>query len=402
MTVMATTSILFIMATTLMTVVAYQSQATALRVGRVRATHVADAGINAYLYLLRKHYDTYKANLDTGWVTVSGVEKYRVRVVPPTDGKPLTLYSTGVAGDGTQTIAATVRFPTFGDYMFLSGSDLSIAADALINGQVRSNGNIDIGSQGKITGKVIAGGVVTGNGSTDRGYLQHQPTIDFNQVLATMDDIRNAAGASSSFFPASGALGYRVVVTGNSVAIDKVVSGIDTGKFVTEPVTAPAIPSSGVFYFADTVWVQGAYSRSVTIVADGDINLIGDYAPLSQNSTATSGLIAKKNIIVPSWYGNNVMNVNAALLSQSGAIYADIKQGFIRERINITGSLSYAYSGGGFVTGNKYPGQPVAGFRQNVYTYDQRLNLYPPPMYPVIRDGSLKVDTWIENRTPSF
>ena len=73
MTVMATTSILFIMATTLMTVVAYQSQVTALRVGRVRATHVADAGINAYLYPLRNNYDTYLTNLDTGWVTVSGV-----------------------------------------------------------------------------------------------------------------------------------------------------------------------------------------------------------------------------------------------------------------------------------------------------------------------------------------
>ena len=398
MTVMATTSILFIMATTLMTVVAYQSQVTALRVGRVRATHVADAGINAYLYLLRNNYDTYLTNLDTGWVTVSGVERYRVRVVPPTDGKPLTLYSTGVAGDGTQTIAATVRFPTFGDYMFLCGSDLSIAGDARINGQVRSNGNID--NQGQITGKVIAGGVVTGNGSADRGYLQNQPTIDFNQVLATMDAIRTSAGVSSSFFPASGALGYRVVVNGNSVVIDKVVGGIDTGNFVTVPVTALSIPSSGVFYFVDTVWVQGAYSRSVTIVADGDINLIGDYVPSSVDSTATSGLIAKKNIIVPSWYGNNEMNVNAALLSQSGAIYADIKQGFIRQGINITGSLSYAYSGGGFAT--KYPGQPVAGFRQNVYTYDQRLNLYPPPMYPVIRDGSLKVDTWIENRTPSF
>ena len=400
MTVMATTSILFIMATTLMTVVAYQSQVTALRVGRVRATHVADAGINAYLYLLRNNYDTYLTNLDTGWVTVSGVERYRVRVVPPTDGKPLTLYSTGVAGDGTQTIAATVRFPTFGDYMFLCGSDLSIAGDARINGQVRSNGNID--NQGQITGKVIAGGVVTGNGSADRGYLQNQPTIDFNQVLATMDGIRTTAGASSSLFPASDALGYRVVVNGNSVVIDKVVGGIDTGNFVTVPVTALSIPSSGVFYFVDTVWVQGAYSRSVTIVADGDINLIGDYVPSSVDSTATSGLIAKKNIIVPSWYGNNEMNVNAALLSQSGAIYADIKQGFIRQGINITGSLSYAYSGGGFATGNKYPGQPVAGFRQNVYTYDQRLNLYPPPMYPVIRDGSLKVDTWIENRTPSF
>jgi len=402
MTVMATTSILFIMATTLMTVVAYQSQVTALRVGRVRATHVADAGINAYLYVLRNDFDTYQANLDTGWVTVSGVERYRVRVVPPANGKPLTLYSTGVAGDGTQTIAATVRFPTFGDYMFLAGSDLAIAGDARINGQVRSNGSID--NQGQITGKVTAGGTVTGNGSFDRGYLENQPIVDFNQVLTTMDGIRTAAGLSSTYFPASGAYGYRVVVNGTSMVVDKITDGITTGDFVTVPVTAFTIPASGVVYFADNIWIQGAYGNSVTIVSDGDIYLTGDYLPADPNSTITSGLIAKDNIIVPSWYRSvkDTMDINAALLSQSGRIYADIKQGVIRSRINITGALSYFISGGVFGSYDKFTGQPVSGFRQNVYTYDQRLNLNPPPMYPTIRDGSLKVDTWIEDRTPAF
>jgi hypothetical protein len=96
------------------------------------------------------------------------------------------------------------------------------------------------------------------------------------------------------------------------------------------------------------------------------------------------------------------MSINAALLAQSGRIYADIKQGLIRERINVTGSLSYFNSGGVFGTVDKFTGQPVSGFRQNDYTYDQRLNLYPPPMYPMIRDGSLKIDTWVEDRTPAW
>jgi hypothetical protein len=395
MTVMATTSILFIMATTLMTVVAYQTQATAVRVGRVRATHVADAGINAYLYKLRTNEVSPSAAADTGWVTVSGVERYRVKAVPPANGMPLTLYSMGVAGDGTQTIAATVRFPTFGDYMFLCGSDLSLEGDARVDGQVRSNGNID--NKGQITGKVTAGGTVTGNGTFDRGYVEHQPQVDFKQVLTTMDDIRTAAGLSSTYFAPSGALGYRVIMNGTSVVIDKITGGIATGEFTTVPVTSLTIPASGVLYFADSVWVKGSYGSPVTIAADGDIYLIGDYVPSDTASTVTSGLIAKNNIIVPSWYGRADMNINAALLSQSGRIYADIKQGFIRERINITGSLTYAYSGGVFGTVDKFTGQPVSGFRQNVYTYDQRLNLYPPPLYPVIRDGSLKIDTWIES-----
>jgi hypothetical protein len=266
MTVMATTSILFVMATTLMMIVGYQQQATAMRVGRVRAMHVADAGINAYLYKLRNEYSTYLSNLDTGWVTVSGVEKYRVLAVPPTIDAPLTLYSTGVAGDGTQTIAATVRFPTFGDYMFLSGASLIVAGDANVDGQVRSNGSIE--SQGHITGKVTAGGTVTGNGRFDRGYVENQPIVDFNQVLATMDDIRTVAGDSSTYFPASGALGYRVVVNGASVVVDKVTGGVSTGNLVTEPVGSFTIPASGVAYFADDVWIEGSYSAPITFVAE--------------------------------------------------------------------------------------------------------------------------------------
>jgi hypothetical protein len=402
MTVMATTSILFVMATTLMMIVGYQQQATAMRVGRVRAMHVADAGINAYLYKLRNEYSTYLSNLDTGWVTVSGVEKYRVLAVPPTIDAPLTLYSTGVAGDGTQTIAATVRFPTFGDYMFLSGASLIVAGDANVDGQVRSNGSIE--SQGHITGKVTAGGTVTGNGRFDRGYVENQPIVDFNQVLATMDDIRTVAGDSSTYFPASGALGYRVVVNGASVVVDKVTGGVSTGNLVTEPVGSFTIPASGVAYFADDVWIEGSYSAPITFVAEGDIFIIGDYAPSDPTSTATSGLIARDNIIVPSWFRgvHETMSINAALLAQSGRIYADIKQGLIRERINVTGSLSYFNSGGVFGTVDKFTGQPVSGFRQNDYTYDQRLNLYPPPMYPMIRDGSLKIDTWVEDRTPAW
>lgn len=400
MTVMATTSILFIMATTLMTVVAYQTQATAVRVGRVRATHVADAGINAYLYRLRNEYDSYLSNLDTGWVSVAGVEKYRVVAVPPTDGQPLTLYSTGVAGDGTATIAATVRFPTIGDYMFLSNADITLEGDARIEGQVRSNGSVI--NKGLVTGKVTAGGTVTGNGTFESGYTENQPTIDFNQLLTTMDDIMLKAKASSSYFPPSGAYGYRVTVAGGSVQVDKVTGGITTGEFVTTPVTSMAIPSSGVLYFADSIFLSGSYSVPVTIVADGDIYLTGDYAPLDLASSATSGLIARNNIIVPSWYKSVKENltINAAMLAQSGRIYADIKQGVIRDRINVTGALSYFDSGGVFGTVDKFTGQPVSGFRQNVYTYDQRLSLYPPPMYPVVKDGSLKVDTWMEDSTP--
>ena len=403
---MATTSILFVMATTLLVIIAYQTQATGVRVGRVRAMHVADAGINAYLYQLRTEgYDSWINVRDTGWITVSGEEKYRVVIDPPEGGRPLTLHSTGVAGDGTQTIAATVRMPTFADYMFLSGTDLSLEGDAYVTGQIRSNGNVD--NQGTIAGKVIAAGSFTGK-APDQGYLENQPKVDFMQVRDQMERvIKPAAELGGSYFGPSGEQGYRVVVTGDTVVIDKVTGGVDSGNFTVVHVTSMQIPASGVFYFADTVWIEGSYGKAVTIVARqadnaGDIYLIGDYLPASAESTATSGLIAEANVIVPGWFGKDDLSVNAAIIARTGHIYADIKQGFTRSLISVQGSLSYGLSGGEFGTLDKVTGQPVSGFRQKTYTYDERLDAYPPPQFPVIMDSSLKIDTWVEDRNPTW
>lgn len=402
MTVMATTSILFIMATTLMTVVTYQQQATAVRVGRVRAMHVADAGINAYLYQLRNDFTYFTTHPDTGWTIVAGEEKYRVKAVAPTGTTPLTLYSIGVAGDGTQTIAATVRLRTFADYMFLSGSDLSIAGDADITGQVRGNGNID--NQGKIRGKVVVAGTFSGK-APDQGSQEGQPPASFSAIADWMRrQMRPSAVSAGSFFPASSALGYRVVVYDDTVVVSQITGGVDTGTFTTVAVTSMAIPASGILYFEDSVWVEGNFSRPITIVARegdslGDIYLTGDFKPSTVDSTATAGLIAEGNIIVPGWFGKDDLSVNAALLARTGRIYADIKQGFTRSRISIQGSLAFGLSGGEFGTVNGN-GTPVGGFRQKYYTYDQRLDLYPPPLYPQIADESLKVDTWVEDRTP--
>ncbi len=398
MTVIATTSILFVLATTLMLMVGYQTQSTMIRTSRVRAMHVADAGINAYLFQLKSQYGYYLTAPDTGVVSIGNGESYRVTAQPAANGKPLTLYSTGAAGDGTVTIAATIRFPSFADYMFLSNADIRIGSAALINGQVRCNSNII--NAGHITGKVTAAGTVSNTGVMDQGALQHQAAVDFNQVLADMDTIMLSAKGNNSYFPASGAYGYRVTVNGANVTIDKITGGTTTGVLVTTPVRTMAVPTSGAFYFSDSVWVSGSHSVPLTIVSDKDIYIPNNYGPSTMNSTVTGGLIAHGNIIVPCWYASvpQDMSLTAAMLSQSGRIYADTKQGVFRNNITITGSETYYDANGGFVVVDSN-GNATAGFRNRTYTYDQRLDDYPPPKYPVIQDGSLKVDTWIEDHS---
>jgi hypothetical protein len=400
MTVMATTSILFVLATTLMLMVAYQTQTTALRTSGVQATHAADAGINAYLFYLKPQPDYYVNNADTGVVSIGNGDTYRVQAVAPANGKPLTLYSTGTAGGRTVTIAATVRRPTFADYIFLSNADLNIGSAATITGQVRCNANIV--NAGHITGKVVAAGSVTNTGKMDLGYTDHQAPVDFNSVLADMDTIMTSCKGNNSYFAPSGSggYGYRVTVSGTSVSVERVTGGITTGNLTTTMVRTLAVPASGALYFADTIWISGTYSVPLTVVSDHDIYVPNNYGPSNMNSTVTGGLIAKGSIIVPCWYPSvpMQMTLTAALLSQAGRVTADMKTGVFRDSITITGSETYSDANGGFVLVDG-SGNQVGGFRSRAYTYDQRLDGYPPPKYPVIQDGSLKVDTWIEDKT---
>jgi hypothetical protein len=396
MTVMATTSILFVLATTLMMMVAYQTQTTSVRTARVRATHVADAGINAYLYQIRQRYDYYTVVPDTGVVTIGDGETYRVRAQGPADGKPLTLYSTGNAGDGTVTIAATVRCPSFADYMFCSDDSLLIGAGATINGQVHSNH--DINNAGHITGKVTAAGTITNTGVLDQVPADHQAPVSFTQVAIDMDSIMVSAQDNGAYFGPSLKLGYLVTVNGSSVTVDKVTGGNTTGNLTTTPVRTLTVPASGALYFADTIWVKGSYSVPLTIVSNSNIYVPNSYTPSDMGSTVTGGLIARQSIIVPAWYPSvpQQMRLTAALLSQSGSITADMKYGVYRDNITINGSETY-FARGGFalVDGS---GNVVGGFHTRVYSYDQRLDDYAPPKYPVIQDGALNVATWIESK----
>jgi hypothetical protein len=399
MMVIATTSILFMLATALLFMVGYQTQATSVRTSRLQATHVADAGINAYLYQERRQYGYYLTTPDTGRVTIASGEAYRVTAQPPANGQPLTLYSTGSTSDGTVTIAATLRLPTFADYMFLSNADLNIGSAATINGQVRCNA--DIVNAGHITGKVVAAGTVTNTGRMDQGYTENQAPAPFSTLGADMYTIMLSCKGNNTYFPASGAYGYCVTVNGQTVTVAKVTGGTTTGNLTTTLVRTLTVPPSGALYFSDDIWVSGTYSVPLTIVSDDDIYVPNNYGPADMNSTVTGGLIAQSDIIVPCWYASvpQQMTLAAALLAENGRVTADMKMGVFRNQITITGSETYFDANGGFVTvdGN---GNALAGFRSRTYTYDQRLDNYPPPKYPVIEDGSLKVETWIEDNNP--
>ncbi len=391
---MAVATIGFMLGTMLLSLTLYQSDMDTLQESRTASLHMADAGINAYLYELRRDPDYFVDNPQLGPTTLDdGV--WTVQATAPTDEEPLTLHATGgvPSRNVTSTVVATVRFPTFADYMFLANADLNIGAHAVIEGKIRSNG--DISNDGRVTGKATAAGSVSGSGDFEDGYEENQPVVDFTQVLADMDMMRQTAQASNTHFGQSGDDGYLLTINGASINVYRITGGTGSGNLTTQPVRSFMVPADGVVFFEDDVYVRGAYDTNVTVASARSLYIIDDWKRMDADGTYTSGLIAESHVIVPTWYPSIPENleIQAALLAHSGAVYGDLRYGSVKTSLVIDGSM--AYSDYGYFA--SYQGNTVvAGFRQRDYRYDLLLDLRPPPMYPIIRDGSLKVSTWVE------
>lgn len=397
-TVMVISAVLFLLLTALLTLVSAQLSGTELQAANTKATHMADAGLNAYLYELRRNPTFYTTSPTLGPTTLDDGEWTVVATPPTTPSGPLLLTATGTIPQAsvTKRIVAEVRFPTYADYMFLSDADLNIGADAVITGRIRSNGNI--ANAGRVTGRATAAGTVStsGSGAFEDGYDAHQAAVDFSQVTVDMQVMRQTAEGSGTYYASSGGSGFKVVISGNRLQISRVTGGLSSGNLTTQVIGLVTIPSSGVVYFNEDVWVSGTYSTKLTIASSRDIYVDGDLAPTDINSTDTCGLVAQRNIVVPSWYPNlpTNMTLTAAMLAQTGSIYGDYHNGVTKNKITITGSMAYSdYGYFALYSGNTV----VAGFKARSYNYDPRLEIEPPPSYPRLRDGSLRVSTWLED-----
>lgn len=394
MLVVSIAAVLFLLATLILGVVLNHQLQSIRYSNRTKAMHMADAGLNAYLYELKRDPTYYNSNPTLGPTTLAD-GTWSVTTTPPQDDEPLYIRSVGTmasTGD-TRTIVATVRFPTYADYMFLANDYISIGTAATIYGKVRSNNYVT--NAGRVTGRVEAVNYVNGTGIFEQGKYAPVPVVDFAQVTTDLSAIRTAAGFDGTYYSPSGRKGYMVTLQGDRARIDYVTGGDTTGLLTTYYVGTVNIPASGVFYFDDIVWVSGTYSAKVTIASSQIIRIHDNITPVDVNSTATCGLIAKFDVNVMSWYPNIPTNtvVYAAMLSQQGSVCAEMKSGYIKNSARLVGSNAY-FDAGGFVT---VSGTTVlAGYRSREYIYDPRLDVHPPPMYPQIKDGSLKVSSWVE------
>ncbi len=390
-TVMVSVIVLFLLVTMLLTTTIQQTLETQRYLARTTAVHIADAGVNAYLYELKHNGGVYIPSLGP---TTMDQGTWSVTATPPnaTTGDPLVLHSTGIVPglEVTRTIVAEVRTPTYADYAVLIDDDYALGVGGTILGKLRANG--DVTNSGRITGRAEASGSLGGSGDYDGGRQGGLPEVDFAQVTADIAAIRAEAQSLGTSYPASGSQGYQVILNGTSVQIKRVTAvNSTTGRLTTTTYATTTVPAPGVFYFDDTVWVSGNYSAAITIAAKKFI-LAQDLRPQSESAVHVLGLVSSGDISFPLWYSASEYPTNlwvqAALLAQNGGIGAEFRNGSYKNSIMIRGSRAFRTLVG-FQSGS-------SEYRTRTYEYDVRLEATPPPMYPQIKDGSLKLSTWLE------
>jgi hypothetical protein len=190
------------------------------------------------------------------------------------------------------------------------------------------------------------------------------------------------------------------------------------------------------------VYVKGEYSRSVTIVSEGDIYIIGSITRAASSPTATLGLVAKGDIIIcgamptasksatytaqvgdensysgltyvrgaqtsNKAFGETMpddVTIEAAILSVSGQIVmdprdltsVDAKPARRSGLLHIKGSLAAAQG----LEGPNFVNEPdplFGGFADVLIEYDDQLQNTPPPLFPQLGAGTLKIKRWDEH-----
>lgn len=244
------------------------------------------------------------------------------------------------------------------------------------------------------------------------------PAVDFTGLTNNLSSIKAEAQANGRYFAASGAQGYRITLnTNDTFNIRKVTSQItdnncdnvnsQTGWGIwsvnnTTNVGTYPIPTNGLIFVEDNVWVEGQINTARVTIAAGrfpdnpstrpSITVNNDLLYSDYTGADVIALISQGNLNVGMVSDTN-LRIDAALVSQNGRVgryyyEADCSPYNTRSSITLYGmiatSLRYGF---GYTDGN--------GYQDRNIIYDANLLYGPPPSFPLTSD-QYEIISWQE------
>jgi hypothetical protein len=285
-------------------------------------------------------------------------------------------------------------------------------------------------------------------------------SVDFNQVSSSLCTLKKTAFAgntstasiasqsnactqvpttrTSNYIPQRSstynvARGYLIQLNNNNTYDLYNVNSEDDSKTpytsalgLTSVATNIAVPSNGVIFAEDNVWVRTSttYHGRVTIAAgrlattnSANIRIADDIVYSTKNGSDAIGLVAENNVDIAPYAapatGNFTFEVDAAILAQSGSVNypgnytvdGDCTRGWtgtgqkflfygsIGSRQTWTWSWQRTSSCDDMVK-DPISSNWISGFLYNTTQYDYNMQYAPPPSYPIT--GSYQILSWRE------
>lgn len=419
----------------------FEHQASLRKHTRDAAFHIAEAGIEYYRWHLAHAPTDYQDGTGQPGPYVhqytdkdgQDIGSFSLDITPPLPGSTIvTIESTGWTKEKPhikRTLKVRVGFPALTDFAFIENANMSFSPTTEVHGKVHSNGGIEFNGT---TDAIVQSARETydngegthpgvwGDGGPDNFWQFPVPAKDFFGITADLAAIRDLADNGGIHLNSSGDDGYHMVFNSNGTFDlyrvntrycyggngrwrrwrgwywDGEVHCYDVRNTSSQSnrtfLQTYTIPSNGVIFVEDDVWVEGVVNGRVTIGAGRFPVSPGTYQEIyisenitynEQSSDDVLGLIAQGDIIVP----RNVptdMQIHAAALSQFGKIQRPYYHYYyfpsIKNSLIFFGS-QISYDGGGWKWISS--GDVISGFINTNHTYDGNLLYNPPPGFPV-------------------
>jgi len=261
---------------------------------------------------------------------------------------------------------------------------------------------------------------IWGSGVIQELWEYPAPPIDYTALTVDLLDMKAAAQAAGTYYGPSGDDGYHIVFEpGNTYSIYRVTSkqppvrswfpGEPSGFFCSQwplkshdiqnevLISTQAVPSGGIIYIEDVLWVNGDIEDRVTVAAgvfpdtpptNADIIINGNisYGGVRDGSRVF-GAVAQRHVLIP-WSGapDNLVLDGAFVASNGrfGRRYYPQSCGSQAHALK-TSLLRYGMIGSdevpvtAWVNGSQ---QVISGYREGSSEYDANLLYGPPPYFP--------------------
>jgi hypothetical protein len=339
--------------------------------------------------------------------------EYTLQIFPPSQQSPLIrIVSTArVVGDidirNWRAIESMVRPSSVSDFQMVADANISYGSTATTYGKIYagidgSNVAHNVNHDGTAYGSVYAEGRVTGNTRLMNGAQRYDSVsnpqirtvmrtpINFNNFLASLVDIRSAAGAGGVVRDTASVDAWWLTFQSSGQVMIQSCT-LNAGRLIgdLQPVCAAGlpvqIPMNGAIYVAQSVIVSGTVNGRVTVGSASDIYVGGDLN-YAQDGDDVLGLVASHSVLVPQW-APSTLSWRAATIAQSGTFRSygyDSQTGQPEPNFIGNGQRTLMTFTGSTAT---YGGGSMGLFATRVYQYDSSLLYLPPPWFPTLQDA---------------